>query len=86
MSALFLLVVFFTVPIFTQKSSGAQAGGEVTMHTTIQDACAALGISEKEILEKLGLPASFSTDTKLIDIEDEYEDITWAFIKEALGK
>jgi hypothetical protein len=58
--------------------------GEVTMHTTIQGASEILGISEKEILEKLGLPASFSTDSKLIDIEDEYEDITWAFIRVTL--
>ncbi|HPX27394.1 MAG TPA: hypothetical protein PLG87_11365 [Treponemataceae bacterium] len=54
------------------------------MHTTIQGASEILGISEKEILEKLGLPASFSTDSKLIDIEDEYEDITWAFIRVTL--
>lgn len=83
-SALFLLVVFFTVPIFTQKSSGTQAGGEITMNTTIQAASENLGISEKEILTKLGLPPTYETDTKLIDIEDDYEDITWAFIKDVL--
>ncbi len=75
-SALFLLVVFFTVPLFTQKSSGTQAGGEITMNTTIQAASENLGISEKEILTKLGLPPTYETDTKLIDIEDDYEDIT----------
>ncbi|HOS29320.1 MAG TPA: 4Fe-4S binding protein [Treponemataceae bacterium] len=83
-SALFLLVVFFTVPIFTQKSSGTQAGGEITMNTTIQAASENLGISEKEILIKLGLPPTYETDTKLIDIEDDYEDITWTFIKDVL--
>ena len=83
-SALFLLVVFFTVPLFTQKSSGTQAGGEITMNTTIQAASENLGISEKEILTKLGLPPTYETDTKLIDIEDDYEDITWAFIKDVL--
>ncbi len=85
-SALFLLVVFFTVPLFTQKSSGTQAGGEITMNTTIQAASENLGISEKEILTKLGLPPTYETDTKLIDIEDDYEDITWAFIKEELAE
>lgn len=83
-SAIILVIVFFTVSSFTEKTFGVKAKGEISMNTTIHEASHNLGISEKEILEKLGLPETFATGTKLIDIEDQYEDITWTYIKETL--
>ncbi len=85
-SALFLVLVFFIVPLIADNKSGSHSGGEITMNTTIQTASKNLGISDKELLLKLGLPESYSADTKLIDIEDDYEDVTWAYIKEILAE
>jgi hypothetical protein len=83
-SALFLVAVFFTVSYYTGKKFEVKEKSEISMNSTIHETSNILGISEEEILQKLGLPETFQTDTKLIDIEDEYEDITWAYIKDRL--
>ncbi|NLK46983.1 MAG: 4Fe-4S binding protein [Treponema sp.] len=84
LSALFLVAVFFTVSYYTGKKFEVKEKSEISMNSTIHETSNILGISEEEILQKLGLPETFQTDTRLIDIEDEYEDITWAYIKKRL--
>lgn len=83
--ALFLLAVFFIVPTFTEKQKGSHgSAGEITMNTTIQEATEILELSDKQILKKIGLPEAYDTQTKFIDIEDDYDDITWSKIKKSL--
>ncbi len=99
-SALALFAVFLIAPRLTPETRGrglneisatetgappAAAGKEnLSPNTPLAELPAILGIDLSAIYDFLGLPEHYDRATKLIDIEDDFEEKSYGWIKEAL--
>jgi polyferredoxin len=89
-SALVLGAVFFTVPSLVGEqpvhtatdSDGQIAAFELTPLLSLSALASGTGQSVEAVYAALGIPEEYAVTTRLIDIEDDYEDITWAAIQD----
>ncbi len=82
-----------TIGLLTRQESETRQTEEfspdsVSPMMTVRDLSSAAGIAEEQLLEIIGLPAEFDTETVLFDIEDKpgFEHVTVGYVREAVGE
>ncbi len=84
--ALLLASLFFLAPLLGGSSllAGKEASASITMQTTLDDLVPITGKPMAEILTLLELPLGYDVSTRLVDIEDDYEDKSWLWVEKQL--
>jgi polyferredoxin len=94
-AAVILLAVLFAAPNIASGGNtqpggrndtlaGAVSAFELKPQTRLAELAAGTGRSIAEVLEILELPSDYDETTRLIDIEDDFEDKSWKWIQERL--
>jgi len=83
--ALVLTSLFFLAPLLTRQGpshlDGTIQQATISMQTRLNELQAITGKGTSEILTLLELPDDYDLATRLVDIEDDYEEKSWMWIE-----
>lgn len=85
-TALALFVLVFAVSLFLPRTHGEGSSGTQAIgpHSTIEELAVAQGKTTADVLQLLDLPAEYEPETRLFEIEDDFEEKTWQWIQSLL--
>lgn len=82
--ALLLMTLFFLAPHLGRAGDGNAQQTTVSMQTTVDELPTITGRPMAEILALLELPEGYDSSTRLVDIEDDFEQKSWLWIEDKL--
>ncbi len=87
--ALLLTLLFFLAPLLAGQGNALHQDdtarqGTITMQTRLNELETMTTMSSAEILALLELPVDYEMSTRLVDIEDDFEEKSWLWIETLL--